>query len=91
QYKWSMFAIVPTQFIGILVGSIAPIFRCTTAVTSFKSFARWNINHLMIFKVEKYWTQKLYEWKESHHMSFLLGGRRSRSLLRNLKKPSLVL
>ncbi|KAI3511101.1 hypothetical protein L1887_18245 [Cichorium endivia] len=87
DYKWSMIAIVITQSIGVVVGVIAPMFRCFTVV-SFKSFARLNRNHLEVFKVEKYWTQQLCEWKESH-ITFLSNGRRSRSLTRNLKKPIL--
>ncbi|KAL4580634.1 hypothetical protein LXL04_016834 [Taraxacum kok-saghyz] len=84
QYKWSTSAIFITQFIGVLVGSIAPIFRCTT-VASYKSFARWSGKYFVVFKVEKYWTQKLYEWKESH-ITIFSGSRRSRSVFRNLKR-----
>ncbi|XP_023745372.2 uncharacterized protein LOC111893526 [Lactuca sativa] len=84
DYKWSMVVIVITQSIGIVVGVISPMFRCFTVV-SFKSFTRWNRNHLEVFKVEKYWTQQLCEWKESH-ITFLSKGPRSRSLMRNLKK-----
>ncbi|KAL7618687.1 hypothetical protein Lser_V15G03355 [Lactuca serriola] len=87
DYKWSMVAIVITQSIGVGVGVISPMFRCFTVV-SFKSFTRWNRNHLEVFKVEKYWTQQLYEWKESH-ITFLSNGHRSRNLIRNLKKPIL--
>ncbi|KAL4580635.1 hypothetical protein LXL04_016835 [Taraxacum kok-saghyz] len=72
------------QFIRYPVGSIAPIFRCTR-VTSYKSFARLTRKHIAIFKVEKYWTQKLYEWKESH-IAVLSGSRRSRGVFRTLKK-----
>ncbi|KAL6517931.1 hypothetical protein OROMI_033632 [Orobanche minor] len=86
-YKWSQIAILTTQSIGVLVGSIAPIFRCFMGL-SFKSYARWNLNHFAVFKVEKYWTQKLCEWKESH-MPFLSNGRRSRILVHNLKTPVL--
>ncbi|KAJ0914588.1 hypothetical protein HanPSC8_Chr06g0240291 [Helianthus annuus] len=78
-YKWSMVIIVVTQSIGVVVGSIAPVFRCFT-VLSFKSLNR---NHL-VFKVDKYWTQKLSDWKESR-ISFLSTRRRSRALLHNLK------
>ncbi|KAK9048744.1 hypothetical protein SSX86_032289 [Deinandra increscens subsp. villosa] len=81
-YKWAIAPIFITQFIGIVVGSIAPIFRCFTLL-SFISFANQNRNHFMVFEVEKSWTQKLYEWKESR-ISFLSSGRRSR-VLHNLK------
>lgn len=83
DYKWSMIAIVTTQSIGVAVGVIAPIFRCFT-VMSFKSFARFSTDHLEVFKVEKYWTQELCKWKESH-INLLSNGRRSRILMRKLK------
>ncbi|XP_076924531.1 uncharacterized protein LOC143586972 [Bidens hawaiensis] len=41
---------------GVMVGAIAPIFRCYMAL-------KWKI--WMSLKVEEYWTQKLNEWKES--------------------------
>ncbi|KAJ9549795.1 hypothetical protein OSB04_022338 [Centaurea solstitialis] len=80
EYKWSMVVIVIIQSIGVLVGCIAPIFRCFTHLR-FKLFAR---NHLMIFKVEKYWTQKLCEWKESR-LLFLSNAGKSRAIVYNLK------
>lgn len=83
DYKWSMIATITTQTIGVAVGVIAPIFRCFT-VMSFKSFARFSIDHLEVFKVEKYWTQELCKWKESH-INLLSNGRRSRILMRKLK------
>ncbi|KAJ0560292.1 hypothetical protein HanHA300_Chr06g0209811 [Helianthus annuus] len=49
-YRWSMISIVITQSIGIVVGSIAPIFRCFT-VSSFKSFGNQNRKHFLVFKV----------------------------------------
>ncbi|KAJ0914578.1 hypothetical protein HanPSC8_Chr06g0240171 [Helianthus annuus] len=82
-YSWSMFVIGITQFTGTIVGSVGPIFRCFT-VLSFKSFANQNRKHFLVFKVEKHWTQKLYEWKECH-VSFLSGSRRARVLLHNSK------
>ncbi|KAK9076272.1 hypothetical protein SSX86_004605 [Deinandra increscens subsp. villosa] len=82
-YKWSMCLIVITQFIGIVIGSIAPIFRCFTLL-SFKSFANQSSKHFMVFKIEKYWTKLLCEWKESG-LNILLTSRRSRSLLNTMK------
>ncbi|KAJ0780050.1 hypothetical protein HanPI659440_Chr06g0233281 [Helianthus annuus] len=63
-YKWSINYIFITQSIGVVVGSVGPIFRCFTLL-SFKSFSNQNMKHFKVFKVEKYWTQKLCEWKES--------------------------
>ncbi|KAL7610846.1 hypothetical protein Lser_V15G10892 [Lactuca serriola] len=88
DYKWSVIAIVTTQSIGVVVGVVAPIFRCSTVV-SFKSFSRWNRNHLDVFKVETYWIKELCEWKESH-ITFLSNGRRSRRLMRILKNLVLI-
>ncbi|KAK9049613.1 hypothetical protein SSX86_031418 [Deinandra increscens subsp. villosa] len=81
-YKWSILFVVITQSIGVLVGTIAPIFRCFS-VLSFKLVTKWNMTHLRVFKVEKYWTQKLSEWKQSP-VTFL-SGNRTRALVYNLK------
>ncbi|KAL6515357.1 hypothetical protein OROHE_018989 [Orobanche hederae] len=80
DYKWATLAIFVTQFIGVIVGSIAPIFRCFTVL----SFNLFSGNHLMVFKVEKYWTQKLWGWKESR-LPFLSDARKSRACVHNLK------
>ncbi|CAI9275296.1 unnamed protein product [Lactuca saligna] len=82
DYKWSMVATFIIQSIGV-VGVIAPICR-SFMVVSFKSFSGWSRNHLEVFKVEKYWTQKLCEWKESR-ITFLSDCHRVKSLLRNFK------
>lgn len=81
DYKWSMVAIVSTQSVGVVVGTVAPISRCFT-ILSFKSFAKWDSNHFAVFKVKKYWTQMLCEWKESH-VTFLSSSRRARNLFQN--------
>ncbi|GJT72235.1 hypothetical protein Tco_1031521 [Tanacetum coccineum] len=88
-YKWSIIFILLTQYIGVVVGTIAPVFRCFS-VLRFKLVTKWDRNHFMAFKVEKYWTQKLYEWKQNH-IPFLLGSRRSRTVLYNLKNVALSL
>nr|XP_043638160.1 uncharacterized protein LOC122609166 [Erigeron canadensis] len=85
-YKWSMIAIVVTQFIGVFVGSIAPIFRCFTFLSFKSSIAnKEKRNQILVFKVDKYWTQTLFEWKESRIISVLSSGRRSKALLHRLK------
>ncbi|KAI3713949.1 hypothetical protein L1987_72537 [Smallanthus sonchifolius] len=83
SYKWSTVAIFITQSIGVVVGTIAPIFRCFS-VFSFKLTIKWNRNHFNCFKVEMYWTQKLHEWKESP-IPFLSTSRRTKSLIYNSK------
>ncbi|XP_071739215.1 uncharacterized protein [Rutidosis leptorrhynchoides] len=83
DYKWSMFFIAIAQSIGVVVGSIAPIFRCFTII-NFKLFTNWNKNYFMVFKVEKYWIQKLCDWKESH-ITFLSRGSWSTTFIRNFR------
>nr|GEV79859.1 pentatricopeptide repeat-containing protein [Tanacetum cinerariifolium] len=77
-YRFSVLFIIITQSIGVMVGTAAPIFR-SFSVLSFNLVTKSNTNPLKVFKVEKYWTQKLYEWKQSH-IPFLSISRRSRTL-----------
>ncbi|XP_071693527.1 uncharacterized protein [Rutidosis leptorrhynchoides] len=84
SYKWSILFILVTQSVGVLVGTIAPVFRCFT-ILSFNLVTKWDGNHLKVFKVEKYWTRKLYEWKRSH-VAFPSSSRTSRNLIFNSKK-----
>ncbi|PWA35535.1 hypothetical protein CTI12_AA607380 [Artemisia annua] len=58
DYNWSIPVILIIQFIGSLVGTIAPLCRCYAAM-SFKLSIKWIWNHIKVFKVESYWTQKL--------------------------------
>ncbi|PWA39182.1 hypothetical protein CTI12_AA574400 [Artemisia annua] len=88
-YKQSILFIVVTQSIGVVVGNIAPMFRCFS-VLSFKLVTKWDMNHFMALKVEKYWTQKLYEWKQNQ-IPILLSCHRSRTVLYNLKNINLSL
>ncbi|GJW98739.1 hypothetical protein Tco_0180547 [Tanacetum coccineum] len=64
DYKWSIPVIHIIQFIGSLLGTIAPLCRCYAAL-SFKLSIKWIWNHIKVFKVESYWTQMLYIWKQS--------------------------
>ncbi|MFS8030873.1 hypothetical protein Hanom_Chr17g01539191 [Helianthus anomalus] len=82
-YQWSTTAIFVTQSAGVVVGTIAPVSRCFS-VLSFKSVTRGKTNHFMFLKVEKYYTQKLHEWKQSP-IPFLSINRRSRSIICNSK------
>ncbi|XP_071695596.1 uncharacterized protein [Rutidosis leptorrhynchoides] len=67
DYKGSTFAIFATQLTGIAVGNSA-LFVRFLLLTSIS-------NIVMDFKVEKYWTQKLHEWKE--HQILILSDQRS--------------
>ncbi|KAI3696659.1 hypothetical protein L6452_29112 [Arctium lappa] len=73
DYKWSINVIVTIQLIGIVVGSIAPIFRCITTASYFNLSILWSINHINIFRVEKHWTQRLRHWKHIHVTSYIPG------------------
>ena len=73
DYKWSLKVIVNIQSIGVLIGSIAPAFRCFAAINCFELSKKWSVNHLNIFKVEEHWTQRLQFWKRSHVRSHIPG------------------
>nr|GEV51851.1 hypothetical protein [Tanacetum cinerariifolium] len=64
DYKRSMLVILITQFIGAILGTIAPLWRCF-ATLSFKMSTKLILNHIKVFKVESYWTQILSDWKQS--------------------------
>ncbi|KAJ0724259.1 hypothetical protein HanPI659440_Chr12g0445771 [Helianthus annuus] len=60
DYDWSMPLILIVQFVGVVLGAVAPLCRCFASLSfkvSFKSIS-------MFFKVESYWTQKLSEWED---------------------------
>eukprot|EP00268_Persea_americana_P045030 TRINITY_DN4569_c0_g2_i2.p1 TRINITY_DN4569_c0_g2~~TRINITY_DN4569_c0_g2_i2.p1 ORF type:complete len:679 (+),score=100.37 TRINITY_DN4569_c0_g2_i2:217-2253(+) len=57
DYTWSMTLVLISQAIAIGVGTVAPGIRLFNAI-SFR-------NPKGEFKVERYWVQKLVEWKES--------------------------
>ncbi|KAJ0531619.1 hypothetical protein HanRHA438_Chr10g0475841 [Helianthus annuus] len=61
DYRWSVIVILIVQSIGVVIGTIVPLFRCFTTLR-FKVF--FSI-HFKVFTVESYWTQKLYEWKHT--------------------------
>ncbi|XP_076904088.1 uncharacterized protein LOC143559377 [Bidens hawaiensis] len=63
DYKWSTLVILIVQFVGVIFGTIAPVSRCFASL-SFKLTFKSISNHFKVFKVEKYWTQKLYDSKE---------------------------
>ncbi|KAJ0446743.1 hypothetical protein HanRHA438_Chr17g0802621 [Helianthus annuus] len=82
DYKWSMVVILLIQTVGIVVGTIHSIFRCF-APLSFKLSLKWCKKHTKIFKVEKYWFHKLFEWKEIH-LVLPIGSRTLKALVHNL-------
>ncbi|KAJ0816164.1 hypothetical protein HanPI659440_Chr00c19g0734331 [Helianthus annuus] len=64
DYGWSMIAILIVQFIGVVIGTIAPFSRCF-ATLSFKVSFKIISNHFKVFEVESYWTSKLHSWKRA--------------------------
>ncbi|CAI9273890.1 unnamed protein product [Lactuca saligna] len=85
DFKWSMLVILIIQFIGVILGAVAPISRCFAAL-SFKLSKKWIRNHIKVFKVETYWTQKLYDWKQrSIPIPFSSPIRRGKIVIENIK------
>ncbi|CAI9289910.1 unnamed protein product [Lactuca saligna] len=87
DYKWSMLVIFTIQSIGTILGTIAPLARCFAAL-SFKLSLKWIWNHVKVSKVESYWTQKLYDWKQSS-LPFPSSSRKCKILIQLLKILSL--
>ncbi|KAI3711659.1 hypothetical protein L1987_70198 [Smallanthus sonchifolius] len=63
-YKWSTLVILIVQFIGVILGTAAPLCRCFASL-SFKVSIKSISNHMKVFKVERYWTEKLHDWKDA--------------------------
>ncbi|PWA45117.1 hypothetical protein CTI12_AA520450 [Artemisia annua] len=89
DYKWSIPVILIIQFIGCLVGTIAPLCRCYASL-SFKLSIKWIWNHIKVFKVESYWTQKLYDLKQSS-VSFSVTNRKTKMVIHNIKVIFLII
>ncbi|PWA63837.1 hypothetical protein CTI12_AA349980 [Artemisia annua] len=89
DYKWSIPFILIIQLIGSLVGTIAPLCRCYAAL-SFKLSIKWIWNHIKVFKVESYWTQKLYDWKQSS-IPFSIRSRKIKIVIHNIKIIFLII
>nr|XP_043612042.1 uncharacterized protein LOC122583731 [Erigeron canadensis] len=73
DYKWSIKIIYSMQLVGVLVGGLAPIFRCFTIISYFKPSKKWSKNHLNVFKVEKHWIERLEQWKRIYVRSHIPG------------------
>ncbi|KAI3743570.1 hypothetical protein L1987_61280 [Smallanthus sonchifolius] len=90
DYKWSLNIIFIVQSIGVVVGSIAPIFRCFTSIGHYNLSKEWSKNHLNVFRVEKNWIQRLQQWKRSHIHSHI-PGRHCKIIFHNIKNTFLNL
>ncbi|GJU58660.1 hypothetical protein Tco_1236426 [Tanacetum coccineum] len=88
DYDWSVTLILKVQLIGSLVGTIAPLCRCYAAMT-FKLSIKWIWNHIKVFKVESYWTHKLYYWKQSS-IPFSVNSRKTKIFIHNIKVTFLI-
>ncbi|KAI3686696.1 hypothetical protein L1987_80380 [Smallanthus sonchifolius] len=64
EYSWSVIVILLVQFIGVVIGTIAPLSRCFV-ILNFKVSSKMVSNHFKVFKVESYWTGMLYDWKRA--------------------------
>ncbi|KAL7594890.1 hypothetical protein Lser_V15G28896 [Lactuca serriola] len=83
DYKWSTPLIFIIQFIGVILGTIAPLARFFAALR-FKLSAKWIWKHLKVYKVESYWTRNLYDWKHSS-IPFPSNGRKCKVVIQHMK------
>ncbi|PWA54137.1 hypothetical protein CTI12_AA364340 [Artemisia annua] len=84
DYKWSIKVIDIVQLFGVVVGSIAPIFRCLTSISYFNLSTKLGKNYLNVFRVEKHWIQMFQVWK-LFHISSHIPGRHCKILFNFLK------
>nr|XP_043616708.1 uncharacterized protein LOC122588617 [Erigeron canadensis] len=82
DYKWSTLVILMIQYIGLLIGLLAPFWRCYALLTLISR--KWICSHIKVFKVESYCTQKLYEWKRSN-IPLPIKSRRCKIVIHTLK------
>nr|XP_043612037.1 uncharacterized protein LOC122583726 [Erigeron canadensis] len=73
DYQWSIKIIFYVQYVGVLLGCVAPISRCFTVTSYLKPSKKWSKNHLNVFKVEKQWIERLEQWKRIHVRSHIPG------------------
>ncbi|KAJ0531622.1 hypothetical protein HanRHA438_Chr10g0475871 [Helianthus annuus] len=64
DYGWSMMVILVVQFIGVIIGTIAPLSRCF-ATLSFNVSTKIISSHFKVFNVECYRTSMLHDWKHA--------------------------
>lgn len=84
-YKDSIIIILIIQCTGVVLGSVAPIFRLLEAF-SFKISCKWSKNYLQVYRIESYWTQRLVQWKQISPLDDLpIGGRVFRKCVHEVK------
>jgi Txe/YoeB family toxin of Txe-Axe toxin-antitoxin module len=57
---------------------------------TFKLSINWIWNHIKVFKVESYWTQKLYDWKQGS-IPFSVSSRKIKIVIHNIKVIFLII
>ncbi|PWA35804.1 hypothetical protein CTI12_AA606100 [Artemisia annua] len=88
DYKWSIPVICITQFLGVLLGTIAPLCRCFASL-SLNVSIKWIGDHIKVFKVESYWTRKLSDWKK-RRIPFPFRSRKCKVVMENFKVLILI-
>ncbi|XP_059659033.1 uncharacterized protein LOC132305407 [Cornus florida] len=83
SYKWSTFVVFVIQSFGVGVGTIAPAFRCFTAIRLMCSEKRVK-SYKAEFKIENYWIERPVGWKQSR-LGLRVWGQKCRRLVHNTK------
>ncbi|XP_076892800.1 uncharacterized protein LOC143544626 [Bidens hawaiensis] len=83
-YKGTTKLILKVQFVGVLVGSVAPLSRCFASLSFYKVSTKSIWNHMKVFKVECYWTEKLSDWKNGS-IPFPFRTHKRKIVINNLK------
>ncbi|KAI3711662.1 hypothetical protein L1987_70201 [Smallanthus sonchifolius] len=83
NYDWSMLVILIVQFVGVVLGTVAPLYRCFASL-SFKVSLESILKQIKVFEVESYWTWKLSEWKR-YSIRFPFRSHKRNVILKNLK------
>ncbi|KAG9452352.1 hypothetical protein H6P81_005256 [Aristolochia fimbriata] len=89
DYEWSTMLIFASQVIAIAVGTIVPASRWFSSMSFSGSRAQGRHNQTDL-RVEKYWVQRLVEWKESP-LPFQITSRRFRRMAYSLRSQILNL
>ncbi|XP_059659063.1 uncharacterized protein LOC132305438 [Cornus florida] len=83
DYKSATFIIVVFQSVGVIVGTIGPIFRWFTAIR-LKFLEKRVKSYNTELKIESYWIERLARWRESP-LALRVRGKRSRKLVHTAK------
>ncbi|XP_042042579.1 uncharacterized protein LOC121787803 [Salvia splendens] len=84
NYKWSMNWIMYIQSVGVALGTIAPLMRWYVAAW-FKISEIGQRNFVEEFRIEKYWTSRVVEWRE-RPLPLQIRSQKFRKLLHEAKR-----